>query len=131
MVGETQFEEGRDMSQQDQDRRIDYIEFPTGDIGRSRAFYEKVFGWEFQEWGPEYSSFDDGRLGGGLRKSADAAAQGPLVVIYTVDLEAAEAAVKAEGGEVTEPIFSFPGGRRFHFRDPAGHILAVWSDTGE
>ncbi len=118
------------MSQKDQDRRIDYIEFPTGDIERSRTFYTEVFGWEFQDWGPDYSSFEDGRLAGGLRKSDSAAAEGPLVVIYAVDLEAAEAAVRNNGGEITEPVFSFPGGRRFHFRDPAGHILAVWSDTG-
>ncbi len=119
------------MSQRDQDRRIDYIEFPTSDVGRSRAFYENVFGWNFQNWGPDYSSFEDGRLSGGLRKSATTAAETPLVVIYAIDLAAAEASVRAHGGVITEPVFSFPGGRRFHFRDPAGHILAVWSDVGE
>jgi len=118
------------MSQQEQDLRIDYIEFPTSDIERSRAFYENAFGWKFQDWGPEYSSFEDGRLSGGLRKSAESAVEGPLVVIYAVDLEATEAAIRAQGGQITQAIFSFPGGRRFHFRDPAGHELAVWSDTG-
>lgn len=118
------------MSQQEQDLRIDYIEFPTGDIERSRAFYENAFGWKFQDWGPEYSSFEDGRLSGGLRKSAESTSEGPLVVIYAVDLEAAEAVIRAHGGQITQAIFSFPGGRRFHFRDPAGHELAVWSDTG-
>jgi predicted enzyme related to lactoylglutathione lyase len=117
------------MSQKNQDRRIDYIEFPAGDIGPSRAFYESAFGWKFQDWGPDYASFEDGRLSGGLRKSDSAAEEGPLVVIYAVDLEAAESAVRAHGGEITAPIFSFPGGRRFHFRDPAGHVLAVWSDN--
>lgn len=117
------------MSQRDQDLRIDYIEFPTRDVGKSRTFYEGVFGWRFQDWGPDYQSFEDGRLAGGLRYS-EAVDEGPLVVIYAVDLEAAEAAVRAQGGVITEQIFSFPGGRRFHFRDPAGHILAVWSDTG-
>jgi predicted enzyme related to lactoylglutathione lyase len=117
------------VSQREQVQRIDYIEFPTADIGRSRAFYETVFGWRFQDWGPDYQSFDDGRLTGGLRKTDSTVSECPLVVIYAVDLEAAEAAVKAGGGEITEPVFSFPGGRRFHFRDPAGHILAVWSDS--
>jgi len=118
------------VSQREHDKRIDYIEFPTADIGQSRNFYETVFGWRFQDWGPDYQSFEDGRLGGGLRKTDSAAGECPLVVIYAVDLEAAEAAVKVGGGQVTEPIFSFPGGRRFHFRDPAGHVLAVWSDSG-
>lgn len=118
------------MAQRDQDQRIDYVEFPAGDIGKTKAFYESVFGWSFQDYGEDYTSFADGRLAGGLRRSEDPAAEAPLVVIYAVDLEAAEAAVRAHGGEVTVEAFSFPGGRRFHFRDPSGNELAVWSDNG-
>jgi predicted enzyme related to lactoylglutathione lyase len=38
-------------------------------------------------------------------------------------------AVTAAGGEIVKPIFAFPGGRRFHFREPGGNELAVWSET--
>jgi len=117
------------MGQEEHDRRIDYVEFATTDIGVAKAFYSAVFGWSMEDWGPEYTSFADGRLAGGFRK-ADAVAKGGgvLVVIYAVDLEAVAAAVKANGGTIVEEIFSFPGGRRFHFTDPSGNELAVWSE---
>ena len=110
------------------DRRIDYVEFATTDMAAVKSFYAQAFGWSFQDWGEEYASFADGRLAGGFRLMDEVAPGGPLVIIYAVDLEGAEAAVKAAGGEIVQAIFSFPGGRRFHFRDPVGNELAVWSD---
>lgn len=116
------------MGQEDHDKRIDYIELPTTDIEVAKAFYSGVFGWKTQDWGPDYSSFEDGRLAGGFRKEAEVASGGPLVVMYALDLEATVAAVRSHGGTIVKEIFSFPGGRRFHFKDPSGNELAVWSD---
>ena len=116
------------VGQADQDKRIDYIEFPTMDIEAAKAFYTGVFGWTTQDWGPDYSSFEDGRLAGGFRKEAEVAPGGPLVVMFAADLEAVESAVRSHGGTIVKEIFSFPGGRRFHFTDPSGNELAVWSD---
>ncbi len=116
------------VAQEEHDKRIDYIELPTTDIEAAKAFYSGVFGWTTQDWGPDYSSFEDGRLNGGFRKEAEVERGGPLVVVYAVDLEAVEASVRAHGGTVVKEIFSFPGGRRFHFTDPSGNELAVWSD---
>lgn len=109
------------------DRRIDYIEFPATDIAKTKEFYSRVFGWKFEDYGPEYASFVDGRIGGGFTTRASVGS-GPLVVIYAADLEATEAAVRNAGGTVVKPAFSFPGGRRFHFRDPNGNELSVWSE---
>lgn len=114
--------------QSENDRRIDYIEFPAKDIVKTKSFYTSVFGWKFTDYGPEYTSFEDGRIAGGFSKRENVTAGGALVVIYSVDLAAAEAAVKAAGGTVVKAIHSFPGGRRFHFTDPSGNELAVWSD---
>ena len=116
------------MSQAEQDRRIDYIEFATGDIEGCKRFYSEVFGWEFTDYGPEYTSFKDGRLAGGFELAEAARPSNPLVVLYAVDLEAIRARVQAAGGEVVREVFEFPGGRRFHFRDPGGNELAVWSE---
>ncbi|MEP6688102.1 MAG: VOC family protein [Gemmatimonadales bacterium] len=116
------------MAQREQDRRIDYIEFPVTDVALAKQFYAAVFGWTFTDYGPDYTSFVDGRLSGGFRGGEAAVPGGPLVVIYAVDLEGVASAVVAAGGRITQPPFDFPGGRRFHFRDPSGHELAVWSD---
>ena len=116
------------MSQAQHDRRIDYIELQSTDIPRSKKFYGEVFGWKFTDYGPDYSSFADGRITGGFTLAAEVVRGGPLVVMYATDLEAIEAKVKQAGGKVVKPIFSFPGGRRFQFLDPSGNELAVWSD---
>jgi D-aminopeptidase len=125
----TEATEETGMGQEEHDKRIDYVELATTDTEISKAFYSAVFGWSMEDWGPEYTSFADGRLTGGFRK-VDTVIKGggPLVVIYAVDLEAVAAAVEANGGKIVEEIFSFPGGRRFHFTDPSGNELAVWSD---
>jgi predicted enzyme related to lactoylglutathione lyase len=110
------------------DRRIDYIEFPATDIAQVKEFYIQVFGWKFTDYGPDYTSFEDGRLAGGFWKAAPASRGGTLVVIYAADLEGIEKQVRAAGGTIVKEIFSFPGGRRFHFTDPSGNELAVWSE---
>lgn len=110
------------------DRRIDNIEFVVSDIARSQAFYAAAFGWTFTAYGPTYLEFNDGRLTGGLTTVGDVRPGGPLVIVYADDLAAAQARIEAAGAKITQPIFSFPGGRRFQFLDPDGYELAVWSD---
>lgn len=110
--------------------RIDYVEIPVTDLEKTQGFFHELFGWEFQEWGPDYSSFSDGRLDGGLRRSeAPAPASGVLLVFYSDDLERDVDRVAALGATISQPIFEFPGGRRFHFKDPAGVEFAMWSAT--
>ena len=108
-----------------EDGKVDYVELPGGDLPRAKAFYGAAFGWTFTDYGPEYAAFTEG-LDGGFQ--AEEPPKAPLVILYAHDLEAMEAKVKAAGGQIVKPIFSFPGGRRFHFRDPAGNELAVWSE---
>ncbi len=116
------------MSQAEQDRRVDYIEFPTTTIEETKRFYSEVFGWEFTDYGPDYTSFTDGRLAGGFAAAPDVAVGGPLVVLYATNLEEIEVHVGESGGKIVREIFEFPGGRRFHFTDPGVNELAVWSD---
>ena len=110
------------------DRRIDYIEIDATDIAATKRFYTDCFGWKFTDYGPDYTSFDDGRMTGGFRKAGRAAKGSVLIVILAMDLAAAEAKVRAAGGRIVKPVFEFPGGRRFHFTDPSGNELSVWSD---
>jgi predicted enzyme related to lactoylglutathione lyase len=116
------------MPQSDHDRRIDYIEFPVLDLAESKRFYSSVFGWVFTDWGPDYSSYSDGRLSGGFARASEIAVGGPLIVLYSVDLRRTEESVLTNGGTIVKEMFEFPGGKRFHFRDPSGHELAVWSE---
>ncbi|MBC6983084.1 VOC family protein [Caulobacter sp. 17J80-11] len=110
------------------DRTIDYVELPGRDMAAMKAFYGETFGWEFVDYGPAYAAFDAAQAGvdGGFDIDGQELS-GPLVVLYADDLEGMLAAVEAAGGTVIKPIFSFPGGRRFHFTDPAGNVLAVWT----
>jgi predicted enzyme related to lactoylglutathione lyase len=110
------------------DRRVDYVELSVTDVAAAKRFYGQVFGWRFEDYGPDYASFADGRLTGGLSMAAAVRAGGPLIVIFAVDLEGVERSIRAAGGQIVRPTFSFPGGRRFHFADPSGNELAVWSD---
>lgn len=116
------------MSQDLQDRRIDYVEFPVTDVARAKRFYGDVFGWKFEDYGPDYSSFHDGRLAGGFREEVAVKTGGPLVVIYSTELGTVKEKILAAGGKIVKETFEFPGGRRFHFTDPSGNELAVWSD---
>jgi predicted enzyme related to lactoylglutathione lyase len=111
---------------------MDYIEFPATDVEASKQFYHQVFGWDFTDWGPDYVSFHDGRLGGGFTRESSVASgsktTGVLVVLYAKHLEDTYAKVKSAGGRIVKELFDFPGGRRFHFADPNGNELAVWSE---
>lgn len=108
---------------------INYVELPSGDHPATRAFYANIFGWEMVDYGPTYACTTDQPTNLGLQGNPDAAPRAPLPVIAVADLEATLAAVEAAGCKITVPIFSFPGGRRFQFRDPSGNELAVWVET--
>jgi hypothetical protein len=108
--------------------RLDYVEFPASDIKGTKTFYSTVFGWKFEDYGMEYTSFHDGRISGGFAKGQPVVKGGPLLVIYADDLTNTYSKIIAAGGRITKPTFEFPGGRRFHFTDPNGNLLAVWSD---
>ena len=112
----------------DHDRQIDYIEFSVTSVPEAKRFYGDVFCWKFEDYGPDYASFADGRLSGGFHTAANVRTGGPLVVIYAADLRAMERKITQAGGTIVKPIFSFPGGRRLHFTDPSGNELSVWSD---
>ena len=116
------------MSNAVNDCRVDYLEFPATDIEATKRFYSSVFGWNFVDYGPDYTSFHDGRLAGGFTMSAKPVKGGPLVVLYATSLEETQHKVRAAGGKVIIETFEFPGGRRFHFADPNGNELAVWSE---
>ena len=110
---------------------INYIEIPASDMAGTKAFFSELFGWEFQDYGPDYCSFNDGQLDGGFYKSdksASTALGSVLVVFYRDDLEKAVSEVETAGGQIVKPIFPFPGGRRFHFTDPSGNEFAIWSE---
>ncbi len=108
--------------------RINYLELNVADINKSKAFYGKAFGWTFTDYGPDYTEFSDGAMKGGFTTQLPPApAGGPLVVLLADRLEAARDSVLAAGATINIDIFSFPGGRRFHFKDPDGYELAVWS----
>jgi predicted enzyme related to lactoylglutathione lyase len=108
--------------------KIDYVEFASGDLARSKDFFANAFGWSFQDYGPTYAAMTNAGLDGGFQADPAEAAAAPLVILRADDLDAALQAVKDSGGEILRPIFSFPGGRRFHFREPGGNELAVWSE---
>lgn len=110
-----------------EDGKLDYLELPGGDLGAVKAFYGAAFGWTFQDYGPTYAAFNEG-LDGGFDADPTERSRAPLPVLYAHDLEAMLARVEAAGGVILKPIYAFPGGRRFHFRDPAGTELAVWSE---
>jgi uncharacterized protein len=111
------------------DARIDYVELPSATAHElTRAFYAKAFGWEFANYGPTYSATTNGTTDVGLQGDPEEALAVPLPIIRVDDLEAALDAVTRAGGIVARAIFSFPGGRRFHFIDPSGSELAVWSE---
>ena len=113
---------------------INYIELSAVDIVEAKRFYSSAFGWEFNDYGPEYVGIrkqrGDGECGG-ICLVGQVATGGPLVILYSLDLELTASSVRKAGGTITKEIFSFPGGRRFHFSDPGGNELSVWSDRKE
>ncbi len=113
--------------------KINYVEFPANDLERSKAFFEAAFGWSFVDYGPEYTAFSDQGLDGGFYKSELKATTdhgSALIVLFSQSLEETLAKVERAGGRIVKPIFSFPGGRRFHFIEPSGNELAVWGEAG-
>lgn len=105
--------------------RFNYVELPVRDVPKVKHFYAGAFGWSFTDFGPDYAATMTGDTDIGLNGDESHSTAQLLPVIEVEDLEATEASVRAAGGEITLPIFAFPGGRRFHFRDPAGHELAA------
>ena len=112
--------------------KINYVEFPSRNLAATKAFFETVFGWSFVDYGPTYSSFSGQGLDGGFYE-ADLAAStdkgSALIVFYSARLEETQAKVEGAGGRIIRPIFSFPGGRRFHFTEPSGNEFAVWGES--
>ncbi len=109
---------------------LDYVEIPAPDLAAAKAFYGSAFGWSFVDYGDAYVGFSSGGSGeedGGFDPAGTPSASGPLVQVYSDDLEASVAAVREAGGTVVDEPFAFPGGRRFHFTDPAGNRLGAWS----
>ena len=107
---------------------INYIEFKASDLEKIKKFYIYAFGWKFIDYGPTYISFTDSGLEGGFERTEDPIVNGVLVVLYHKDLNKVKAKIVEAGGKISKDIFSFPGGRRFHFLDPSGNELAIWSD---
>ncbi|TPI40605.1 VOC family protein [Mesorhizobium sp. B3-1-6] len=107
--------------------KLDYLELPAtgGRLDSVKSFYSAAFSWSFTDYGPTYAAFAEG-LDGGFQADGGEAPAKPLPVIYCENLEEALDAVESAGGTIIKPIFAFPGGRRFHFTDPAGNELAVW-----
>ncbi len=119
------------MNRENIDQKLDYIELPAADFDAIERFYRKAFDWHFTDYGPEYRAFHDHKLDGGFYQSALISSTengAALVIIYALDLTSTYQRVVAAGGTISREIFSFPGGRRFQFRDPHGNELGVWSD---
>jgi predicted enzyme related to lactoylglutathione lyase len=111
--------------------KINYVEFPARDIAAAKAFFSSVFGWSFADYGPDYAAFSNEGLDGGFYKSDLAISTengSALIVFYSRDLAGTLSKIETAGGSIIKPVFSFPGGRRFHFGDPNGNEYAVWSD---
>lgn len=113
--------------------KINYLELPAADLEQVKHFFNRVFSWEFTDYGPEYTAFANAGIDGGFYKtnlSAKTDNGSALVVFYSEELESTRDKISAAGGKIIKPIFSFPGGRRFHFLDPCENEYAVWSDKG-
>ena len=111
--------------------KINYVEFPAKDLPATKAFFQSAFGWSFVDYGPEYTAFSDQGLDGGFFRSDLACSPqkgAALVIFYSEQLEATLAKVEQAGGAILQPIYAFPGGRRFHFSEPSGNEFAVWGE---
>jgi len=110
------------------DNHINYVEFKAKNLSEVKSFYQKCFNWNFKDYGPDYTAFSNSGLNGGFEKSTEEIVNGALVVLYHTELENVRETIIKYHGAISKNIFSFPGGRRFQFIDPAGNELAVWSD---
>lgn len=111
--------------------KINYLEFPATDLAAAQTFFTRVFGWKFTDYGPEYVAFSEAGVEGGFYQSDQnmtSSAGSALVVFYSKDLKETQSKIEGAGGIILKPVFSFPGGQRFHFSDPNGNEYAVWSD---
>ncbi|WP_127347501.1 VOC family protein [Pseudidiomarina mangrovi] len=111
--------------------KINYVEWPVSNLEGTKAFFSAAFGWTFIDYGPDYASIQGAGLDGGFYRSelrAQTSTGSALIVLYSAHLEDALQRVEQAGGNIVKPIFSFPGGRRFHFSDPSGNEYAVWSE---
>ncbi len=114
-----------------QHEKLNYVEFPARDLAATKTFFEGVFGWEFLDYGPDYTAFSNQGLDGGFYRAetcSQTARGAALLVFYSADIAATEAKVLAHGGQICRPLFDFPGGCRFHFLEPSGNEFAVWSE---
>lgn len=114
--------------------KINYVEFLARDIEATKVFFTEVFGWLFDDFGSDYTTFSDEGLDGGFYKSelSSTTEKGSaLIIFYSQELEITEAKIINAGGIIIRPTFPFPGGRRFHFSEPSGNEFAVWSDVME
>jgi len=110
---------------------INYVEFPSQDIQATKDFFSQAFGWSFQDFGPEYSAFSNQGIDGGFYKSELSSSTdngAALIVLYSQDIEETQTKIEKAKGIIVKPIFSFPGGRRFHFKEPSGNEFGVWSE---
>jgi predicted enzyme related to lactoylglutathione lyase len=110
------------------DNHINYVEFKTKDPEKIKEFYTTAFDWTFTDYGPTYTAFSNSGLEGGFEKTENKIINGALIVLYHQNLDLIKNKIIEAGGKITKDIFSFPGGRRFHFVDPSENELAVWSD---
>lgn len=113
--------------------KINYVELPSRDIELTKSFFQKVFNWSFTDYGTEYTAFSNQGIEGGFFKSnlnSTTMNGSALIVFYSKNLEQTQMKIENSGGKIVKPIFTFPGGRRFHFSDPTDNEFAVWSDFG-
>lgn len=111
--------------------KLDYVEFPARDLDATKRFFAQVFGWAFEDYGPDYVAFSPAGLDGGFYRAdlqARSESGSALLVFYSARIDETLAKVEAAGGRILKPVFEFPGGRRFHFAEPSGNEFAVWSD---
>ena len=111
-----------------ENNHISYVEFKANDLEKIKDFYHQSFGWGFTDYGPNYVAFSDSGMEGGFEKTEDQIINGALVILYHENLDTIKGIIMEAGGKISKDIFSFPGGRRFHFTDPSGNELDVWSD---
>ncbi|MEW7277527.1 VOC family protein [Aquimarina sp. 2201CG1-2-11] len=107
---------------------INYVEFKAKNLDQIKEFYSKTFGWVFTDYGSTYTAFSESGIEGGFEKTEETITNGALVVLYHKNLEIIKSVIIEHGGKISIDIFSFPGGSRFHFVDPSGNELSVWSD---
>jgi len=112
--------------------KFNYIELPAIDLVLMKTFYGKAFGWTFVDYGETYAAIQGAGIDGGFDADSNhdpVGGNGALVILYSDDLEQSLEDVKTAGGSISVAPFDFPGGRRFHFTDPSGNELAIWTIT--